>query len=157
MRALARFDLHWVEEPLVADDLPALSRLHDAGLGVPIAAGENVYTVFQYRQLLASGAADIVQPNAVRVGGITPFLRIAQLARAASVPVAPHLLPDLSGQLALCLPDTTMVEDVEDASFAALGALASPSGVAITDGVLRAQTGPGHGLVFATDRLEAMD
>jgi L-alanine-DL-glutamate epimerase-like enolase superfamily enzyme len=156
VRALARFDLHWVEEPLVADDLPALSRLHDAGLGVPIAVGENVYTAFQYRQLLASGAADVVQPNAVRVGGITPFLRIAHLARAASVPVAPHLLPDLSGQLALCLPDTTMVEDVEDASFAALGALAAPSGVTIADGVLRADTGPGHGLVFATGELEEL-
>ncbi|MBM7807922.1 L-alanine-DL-glutamate epimerase-like enolase superfamily enzyme [Geodermatophilus bullaregiensis] len=157
VRALSRFDLYWVEEPLVADDLPALSRLHDAGFGVPIAVGENVYTTYQYRHLLASGAADVVQPNAVRVGGITPFLRIAQLARAASVPVAPHLLPDLSGQLALCLPDTTMVEDVEDASFAALGALAQPSGVTVAGGVLRAETGPGHGLVFATDRLEEMD
>jgi L-alanine-DL-glutamate epimerase-like enolase superfamily enzyme len=157
VRALARFDLHWVEEPLVADDVPALSRLHDSGLGVPIAVGENVYTAFQYRQLLASGAADVVQPNVVRVGGITPFLRIAQLAAAASVPVAPHLLPDLSGQLALCLPGSTMVEDVEDASFAALGALAAPSGVTITDGVLRASTAPGHGLVFATDRMAELD
>jgi L-alanine-DL-glutamate epimerase-like enolase superfamily enzyme len=156
VRALSAFDLYWVEEPLVADDLPALSRLHDAGLGVPIAVGENLYTAYQFRQLLASGAADIVQPNAVRVGGITPFLRIAQLARAASVPVAPHLLPDLSGQLALCLADATMVEDVEDASFAALGALATPSGVSIADGVLRAETAPGHGLVFATDRLEEL-
>jgi L-alanine-DL-glutamate epimerase-like enolase superfamily enzyme len=157
VRALSAFDLYWVEEPLVADDLPALSRLHDAGLGVPIAVGENVYTTYQYRQLLASGAADIVQPNAVRVGGITPFLRIADLARAASVPVAPHLLPDLSGQLALCLPDATMVEDVEDASFAALGALAAPSGVTIDGGVLRAETAPGHGLLFASETLDELD
>ncbi|MCZ2807122.1 mandelate racemase/muconate lactonizing enzyme family protein [Modestobacter sp. VKM Ac-2983] len=157
VRAMSAFDLYWVEEPLVADDLPALGRLHDAGLGVPIAVGENVYTAFQYRALLASGAADVVQPNVVRVGGITPFLRIAQLAAAASVPVAPHLLPDLSGQLAMCLPLTTMVEDVEDASFAALGALAEPSGVTIADGVLRAATAPGHGLVFATDRMESLD
>ena len=69
------------------------------------------------------------------------------------MPVAPHLLPDVSGQLAMCLPLTTMVEDVEDASFAALGALATPSGVTIAGGVLRADTGPGHGLVFATDRM----
>ncbi len=156
VRELSAFDLHWVEEPLIADDMPALGRLHDAGLGVPIAVGENVYTTYQYRQLLAAGACDIVQPNAVRVGGITPFLRIAQLARAASVPVAPHLLPDLSGQLALSLPDTTMVEDVEDASFGALGALAAPSGVTIADGLLRAETAPGHGLVFATDELEEL-
>jgi hypothetical protein len=70
--------------------------------------------------------------------------------------VAPHLLPDLSGQLALCLPDATMVEDVEDASFAALGALAQPSGITIDGGVLRAETAPGHGLVFATDSMDGL-
>ena len=153
---MAPFGLYWVEEPLVADDLAALGRLHDAGLGVPIAVGENVYTTYQYRALLASGAADVVQPNVVRVGGITPFLRIARLAATASVPVAPHLLPDVSGQLAMCLPLATMVEDVEDASFAALGALAAPSGVSIDAGVLRADTGPGHGLVFATDTMDEL-
>jgi L-alanine-DL-glutamate epimerase-like enolase superfamily enzyme len=155
VRRLAAFDLHWVEEPLIADDFAGLARLR-ADSGVPLAAGENVYTAYQYRQLLADGSCDIIQPNVVRVGGLTPFLRIAQLARTASVPVAPHLLPDLSGQLALCLPESTMVEDVEDASFAALGALTSPSGVRIEDGVLRADTALGHGLIFATDTMHEL-
>lgn len=155
IRALSAFDPYWVEEPLVADDVAGLARLR-AAVAVPVAVGENIYTTYQYRQLLAAGACDFVQPNVVRVGGITPFLRIVELARAASVPVAPHLLPDLSGQLALCLPGPTMVEDVEDASFAALGALAQPSGVRVERGVLRAETPPGHGLVFATDRLDEL-
>jgi L-alanine-DL-glutamate epimerase-like enolase superfamily enzyme len=152
VRALSSYDLYWVEEPLIADDLPALARLR-ADISLPIAVGENLYTTYQYRQLLDAGACDVVQPNVVRVGGITPFLRIAELARTASASVAPHLLADLSGQLALCLPGASMVEDVEDASFAALGALARPSGVTITDGLLHAETAPGHGLVFATDRM----
>src|SRR5699024_11729942 len=65
------------------------------------------------------------------------------------VPVAPHLLPELSGQLALCLPRSGMVEDIDRASLAALGALACPSGVTFEGDVVRADTGPGHGLVFA--------
>ena len=54
------------------------------------------------------------------------------------------------------LPDATMVEDVEDASFAALGALAQPSGVHIERGQLRADTALGHGLVFATGGMEEL-
>jgi L-alanine-DL-glutamate epimerase-like enolase superfamily enzyme len=89
-----------------------------------------------------------------RVGGITPFLRIARLARMFDIPVMPHLLPDISGQLALCLPLPALVEDIDQGSFAALGALADPSGVSITGDSLQVRTPPGHGLAFATDRLE---
>jgi L-alanine-DL-glutamate epimerase-like enolase superfamily enzyme len=119
-----------VEEPLPADDLAAHVELRRA-TGVPIAVGENVYTAYGFRDLLAAGACDVVQPNAVRVGGITPFLRIAELARTYSVPVYPHLLPELSGQLALALPLPCMVEEVEDASLAALGLLAEPCPIGV--------------------------
>jgi len=154
-RALERYQPYWLEEPLLADDLRAYSDLRRT-TAIPIALGENLYTAYQFREALQLGACDIVQPNVVRVGGITPFLRIAESCRTAGAAVAPHLLPDLSGQLALCLPEPTVVEEVEDASFAALGVLAEPSGVTIADGELRAVTGPGHGLVFAPDRLERL-
>jgi L-alanine-DL-glutamate epimerase-like enolase superfamily enzyme len=97
---------------------------------------------------------DYVQPNVCRVGGITPFLRIARLARMFDVPVMPHLLPDISGQLALCLAFPSMVEDIDQGSFAALGALAAPSGVTVTGDTLQAATPPGHGLTFAADTME---
>ena len=66
----------------------------------------------------------------------------------------PHLLPEISGQLALCLPLLSHDRGHRRGSFAALGALARPSGVVITGDSLEAQTPPGHGLVFATDALE---
>ncbi len=146
---LSAFDLHWVEEPLLADDVAAHAALR-ARVDVPLAAGESAYTVHQFRELARAGV-DVLQPNVVRVGGITPFLRIAEQARTGGAAVAPHLLPDLSGQLALCLPGPPAVEDVEDASFAALGVLARPSGVRIDGDRLSAATAPGHGLVFADD------
>jgi L-alanine-DL-glutamate epimerase-like enolase superfamily enzyme len=145
---MAVYDLHWIEEPLLADDLRAHAQLRHM-IDVPVALGENLHTVYQFREALRLGACDIVQPNVVRVGGITPFLGIAALAHAHGAQVAPHLLPELSGQLALCLPDATAVEDVEDAGFAQLGALRRPSGVHIDAGWLRADTGPGHGLDFS--------
>jgi L-alanine-DL-glutamate epimerase-like enolase superfamily enzyme len=151
-RALSAFDIFWLEEPLPAEDLPAYARLR-AAIDIPIACGESLYTEAQFRDVLLAGACDYLQPNVCRVGGITPFLRIARLARLFDIPVMPHLLPDISGQLALCLPLASMIEDIEQGSFAALGALAAPSGVVITGDRLHAQTPPGHGLIFATGTL----
>lgn len=151
--ALAPFHIFWLEEPLPAEDFQAYARLR-AAIDIPLAAGESLYTEAQFRDLLLAEAVDFVQPNVCRVGGITPFLRIARLARLFDVPVMPHLLPDISGQLAMCLPLASMVEDIDQGSFAALGALATPSGVVVTGDSLEAQTPPGHGLVFATDALQ---
>jgi L-alanine-DL-glutamate epimerase-like enolase superfamily enzyme len=146
-QALARFEPYWLEEPILADDLRAHGELRRA-TSIPIAIGESLYTEYQFREAIALGACDIVQPNVVRVGGITPFLRIAEQSRRAGAVVAPHLLPELSGQLALCLDDDTMVEDVEDASFTALGVLAEPGAFAVNTGRFTADTGPGLGLSF---------
>lgn len=148
LAALEPLDLHWIEEPLPADDVQAHVRLR-GDTGVPVAIGENVRTVQGFRDLLVAGACDVVQPNITRVGGITPFLRIAELARAFSVPLYPHLLPDLSAQLACALPLPAMVEDIEDASFAALGLLREPYPMRIEGGSAHLTGAAGHGMHFA--------
>ncbi|MCU1528188.1 MAG: racemase [Frondihabitans sp.] len=149
--ALERFDLDWIEEPLLADETAAFAELRRS-IDVPVALGENCHTIYRFRDLIDAGAVDVVQPNIVRVGGITPFLAIAELARTHSLEVAPHLLPELSGQLALTLPGRSWVEDVEDASFDRLGLLSEPTGVTIADGLLRVGGGsPGLGLHFTAD------
>jgi L-alanine-DL-glutamate epimerase-like enolase superfamily enzyme len=145
--ALAESSPAWIEEPLRADDTAGYTRLR-ASVGIPIALGENAHTLYRFRDLLDAGAVDIVQPNVVRVGGITPFLHIAELARERGVRLAPHLLPELSGQLALTLPEPTLVEDVEDASFQKLGVLARPSGTSVADGWFTADTAVGLGFEF---------
>lgn len=152
IEALAPFDLAWIEEPLRSDDLTGHTELARR-IPVPIAVGENLHTVHRFREFLEAGAAHMVQPNIVRVGGITPFRRIAALAAERRVPVHPHLLPELSGQLALTLPDvpgvtSPLAEDVEDAGFGALGALADESPVRIADGRLTVVPHLGLGIRF---------
>lgn len=144
-RALAPLDIAWLEEPLRADDTPGYASLRRR-VEVPIALGENAHTWYRFRDLLDAGACDIAEPNVVRVGGITPFLRILELCRDRGVTAYPHLLPDLSAQLAMTLPETTMVEDVEDASFEALGVLTAPTGVRIDHGRVTATGRPGIGI-----------
>ncbi|UKA63266.1 mandelate racemase/muconate lactonizing enzyme family protein [Arthrobacter sp. FW306-04-A] len=128
LEVLSGFGLEWLEEPLRADDLLAYRRLRKHS-PVPIALGENVHTTYRFRDFIEAEAVDIIQPNIIRVGGITPFRRIVELARTNSIRVMPHLLPELSGQLALTLAEPTLVEDVEEASFEQLGILAGPSPV----------------------------
>ncbi|MDA2813985.1 mandelate racemase/muconate lactonizing enzyme family protein [Nocardiopsis sp. RSe5-2] len=147
---LERFSPAFVEEPLPAEDLRAHARLR-ARTALPFAMGENLRTERAFAAALEAGVCDVAQPNAVRVGGITPFLRIAGAAAEASVPVAPHLLPELSTQLALCVPRVAMVEDIDRAWLEDLGALERPSGVRVSAGAATADTGPGHGLEFRKD------
>lgn len=151
VEALAEHGIGWIEEPLRADDLAGYRELATRlkPLGVPIAAGENIHTVHRFRDFLDAGALQVVQPNIVRVGGITPFLDIAELARERGVELAPHLLPELSAQLAYTLPETVWIEDVEDAGFASLGALVAPTGVTVADGVVTGDPALGLGLQFA--------
>lgn len=151
MDELSRFDLRWIEEPLRADDLAGHAALRSS-IDVPVALGENLHTTYQFGQAIDGGACDIVQPNVVRVGGITPFLGIAQLADEYDVELFPHLLPELSGQLALALNRPTMIEDVEDAGFERLGLLAEPSPVEIDGTRLTSRGRPGLGIVFAIDQ-----
>jgi L-alanine-DL-glutamate epimerase-like enolase superfamily enzyme len=130
--ALARYAPAWIEEPLLGDDLRAHADLRRMS-AAPIALGENLATIHQFREAALLGACDVLQPNVIRVGGITPFLRIAALTRGHGLTLAPHLLPDLSTLLAVCLPDAVEVEVVEDATFADLGVLVRPS-VTVTGG-----------------------
>ena len=150
VRALSRFDLHWIEEPLRADDLPGYATLRRR-IEVPIACGENLHTLYRYREFVAADAVDILQPNIVRVGGLTPFLRIAHLARSSSRGLAPHLLPDLSAQVAVSHEGTVWVEEVEDAGLADLGFTDEPTPVRRVGAELEVEDRPGLGFSFLSE------
>jgi L-alanine-DL-glutamate epimerase-like enolase superfamily enzyme len=89
-RALAACGLAWLEEPVwPPEDYRGLARVA-AALDTPVAAGENEATVVGFRDLLAAGAADIVQPSPTKVGGLGEAKKIATLAAAANVTLVPH-------------------------------------------------------------------
>jgi L-alanine-DL-glutamate epimerase-like enolase superfamily enzyme len=108
-RALADLDLAWIEEPLPADDVGAHARLLAAS-PVPIAVGESLYSVSQFKDYLLTNACSVVQVDVARIGGITPWLKVAHLAEAFNVPVAPHFLMELHIALACGVPNGQWVE-----------------------------------------------
>ncbi|HEV8715583.1 MAG TPA: mandelate racemase/muconate lactonizing enzyme family protein [Candidatus Binatia bacterium] len=89
-KTLARYRLTWLEEPVwPPDDYPSLAQVRREA-GIPIASGENEGTVHGFANLLAQGAADILQPSVTKVGGVSEWRRIAALAAQHGKQVAAH-------------------------------------------------------------------
>jgi L-rhamnonate dehydratase len=86
---LEPFNLRWLEEAVIPDDIHGYAALKAAGR-VPIAGGEHEFTLYGFRELLEARAVDYIQFDTNRVGGITQARKIAALAEAHSVPVIPH-------------------------------------------------------------------
>lgn len=110
-RLWEELDLGWIEEPLPADDIEGHARLA-ASTSTPIAVGESMYSVAQFREYLDRGAAGIVQVDVARVGGITPWLKVAHLAEAFNVSVCPHFLMELHVSLVAAIPNGRYVEHI---------------------------------------------
>jgi L-alanine-DL-glutamate epimerase-like enolase superfamily enzyme len=83
------FNLRWLEEPVIPDDIRGYAALR-AMNRVPIAGGEHAFTLFEFRDLIHAGAVDYIQFDTNRVGGITQARKIAALAEASGIPVVPH-------------------------------------------------------------------
>ncbi|GAA4063554.1 L-talarate/galactarate dehydratase [Nonomuraea soli] len=111
-RAVEEFGLVWIEEPLDAYDAEGHARLAEA-LDTPIATGEMLSSVAEHVRLIEARAADVIQPDAPRVGGITSFLRLATLADHAGLDLAPHFAMEIHLHLAAAYPREAWVEHFE--------------------------------------------
>jgi L-alanine-DL-glutamate epimerase-like enolase superfamily enzyme len=140
-RAFADLDLAWIEEPLPADDIGAHARLAAAS-PVPIAIGESLYSVSQFKDYLHAGACSVVQVDVARIGGITPWLKVAHLAEAYNVPVAPHFLMELHVALACGVPNGQWVEHIPQ-----LETITSTQ-LAVRDGYAYPSPDPGIGVAW---------
>jgi L-alanine-DL-glutamate epimerase-like enolase superfamily enzyme len=144
VRALDEFDLTWIEEPLDAYDVEghrALSREFDT----PIATGEMLTSVDEYWPYLRDQAVDILQPDAPRIGGITPFLTTITLADRAGIAIAPHFVMELHVHLAAAVAAPTWVEHFEwlEPLF--------EERITISGGTMTVPAGPGLGLTLTEE------
>jgi L-alanine-DL-glutamate epimerase-like enolase superfamily enzyme len=101
--------LAWLEEPLPAEDLGGHVELA-AAASMPIAVGESLYHASHFREYLQRGACSIVQVDCARIGGITPWLKVAHLAETFNVAVCPHFLMELHVSLTAAVPNGAWVE-----------------------------------------------
>ncbi|WP_327100918.1 mandelate racemase/muconate lactonizing enzyme family protein [Nocardia vinacea] len=111
-RAFEPFGLVWIEEPLDAYDFDGHAQL-SATFDTAIATGEMLTSVAEHTQLIAAHGADIVQPDAPRVGGITQFLKVMALADSQNLQLAPHFAMEIHIHLAAAYPREPWVEHFE--------------------------------------------
>ncbi len=88
--ALEEYDISWFEEPVASDNWSGMARVRNS-TSIPISTGENDFTRYDFRDIIANEAADILQPDLALCGGFTSARRIAALAQAANLQVAPHV------------------------------------------------------------------
>ena len=137
----------WFEEPMPADDVSGHARLARSTT-VPIAVGETLYSLGQFRQYLEAGAASVVQVDVARVGGITPWLKVAHLAEAYNVMVCPHFLMELHVSLAAAVPNGMYVEYIPQ-----LRAVTRTE-LTVRDGRAVASDEPGIGIDWDHDAID---
>jgi L-alanine-DL-glutamate epimerase-like enolase superfamily enzyme len=144
----AELGIAWFEEPLPADDITGHARLAAAS-SVPIAVGESLYSPTQFAAYVQQGAVSIIQADVARIGGITPWLKVAHLAECHNLAVAPHFLMELHVSLCGAVPAAAWVEYIPQ-----LDAVVT-SRLAIDDGHARVPDTPGLGIAWRWDELRA--
>jgi L-alanine-DL-glutamate epimerase-like enolase superfamily enzyme len=108
-RRFEQYNVGWFEEPVLADDIEGLAQIARS-IDIPVATGEHEYTKYGFKELISRGGADIVQPDVGRVGGITEWMKVAHLAHAFNLPVAPHAVQLVHLHMAMCTPNLKVVE-----------------------------------------------
>lgn len=147
---LEEFDISWFEEPLPADDVSAHAKLCQSTT-VPIAVGESMYSLSQFKDYLHYGGATIVQADVARVGGITPWLKIAHLAESHNIPICPHFLMELHASLVCAVPNAPWLEYIPQLD------LITGSGLRIENGHAHPSDLPGLGIDWDLQAIERMN
>lgn len=161
IRALAPYQPSWFEEPVPPENLPALKKVADAvaPLGIPIATGERIHTLYEYRELFELAAADVIQPDITHLGGLLNAKKLAAWADAYYVLVAPHnvggpVSTAAALHLAACTPNFKIQEHFNDFADEYVKQ-AAPGNPEVVDGSFALPQGPGLGVTLDEDVLRA--
>jgi L-alanine-DL-glutamate epimerase-like enolase superfamily enzyme len=146
-QAFAPFGLLWFEEPIIPDDYLGYAAIAEA-TGMPLAMGENLHIIEEFRHAFAWSRLSFVQPDASNCGGITGWLRVAELAQQAGIPVCSHGMQELHVSLVAAQPHAGWLEAHSfDLDQYTTRPLELRSGRAV------APDEPGIGVTFDSERL----
>jgi L-alanine-DL-glutamate epimerase-like enolase superfamily enzyme len=155
-RRLEEFDIAWFEEPISPDDHPGLAEVRRSTT-IPIATGEREFTRFDFEDLFLHRAVDIAQPDIARAGGFTETRRIAAMASARGIRLAPHawgsgVLFAASIHVAMSTPNCHILEVSQGYMPMMYELFQEPFDV--RDGTVHAPEKPGLGFSLRDDALE---
>ncbi len=147
-QAMRAFGVYWLEEPTIPDDVEGHARVVREG-GLPVATGENLHTLYEFKRMIAAGAVTFPEPDVTVCGGVTGFMKVARLAEAFNLPVTSHGAHDITVHLLAAAPNRSYLEAH---GFGLDRYIAAP--LTIADGFAVAPDRPGHGIEFDWAGLE---
>jgi L-alanine-DL-glutamate epimerase-like enolase superfamily enzyme len=141
---IEKYDIYWFEEPVGPDDYEGCARVARS-TSIPIATGENEYTRYGFRDLIHHGSAAIFNADANICGGVTEFRRIAALAAAHDLAIAPHGSQDIHIHLLAAIPNGLILEYYRDTVDPMWGRQFKEPLMLDRDGMLAPPNRPGFG------------
>ena len=150
-RKMEKYDVFWFEEPVNPDDY-AGHKLISQATTVPIATGENEYTRYGFRDLIEQRCVAILQPDALIMGGITEFMKVAALAQAHDLPIAPHGNQDIHVHLVAAISNGMTVEYYRGTTDPMWGKMFKKT-LKVEDGHVSPPDAPGIGIELNDEAL----
>ncbi len=147
-RALAKFDIYWLEEPTIPDDLAGHVRIVREG-ALPIATGENFHTLYEFQNFITAGAVSFPEPDLATCGGISVWMKVARLAEAHNLPVTSHGVHDLHVHTLAAVSNASYLEAH---GFGLEKYMYNP--LLIENGEALAPERPGHGVELDWEKMK---
>ncbi len=146
-QAFEQYDITWFEEPTLPDDYQGFAKIADK-INIPLAMGENLHTIYEFKDAIDQAQLSFLQPDASNIGGITAWLKVAALAQANNLTICSHGMHELHVSLMASQPHAGYLEVH---SFPIDEYTKHP--LIIENGFALAPDIPGHGVVFDDELL----
>jgi L-alanine-DL-glutamate epimerase-like enolase superfamily enzyme len=147
VRAFEKYDLYWIEEPTIPDDIEGNRRIEMEG-SIPVATGENLHSIYEFRRMIAEGGVSFPDADISNLGGITALVKVAHLAEAYNRNLTTHGIQEMHVSCLAAIPNASLLEIH---AFRVDDFLIHP--LEIKDGYAYASDRPGHGVEMDWEKI----
>jgi L-alanine-DL-glutamate epimerase-like enolase superfamily enzyme len=147
VRAFEKYDLYWIEEPTIPDDIEGNRRIEMEG-SIPVATGENLHSIYEFRRMIAEGGVSFPDADISNLGGITALVKVAHLAEVYNRNLTTHGIQEMHVNCLAAIPNASLLEIH---AFRVDDFLIHP--LEIKDGYAYASDRPGHGVEMDWEKI----